>query len=143
MLQMLVTVSLSRTPDDLWDPESPRCVSLGAEPVRTLLVLDESVWASCGNSVTVMKMSTLTTQKFEVHPDPMVSVTHVACAGGGVWMAFSEGSSIRLFHTETLELLQEINISTRSMLQSTGIQTPHIATLYACSHGFTSGLEQM
>lgn len=35
-------------------------------------------------------------------------------------MAFSEGSSIRLFHTETLELLQEINISTRSTLQNTG-----------------------
>lgn len=44
----------------------------------------------------------------------------MACAGGGVWMAFSEGSSIRLFHTETLELLQEINISTRSTLQNTG-----------------------
>lgn len=35
-------------------------------------------------------------------------------------MAFSEGSSIRLFHTETLELLQEINISTRSTLLNTG-----------------------
>lgn len=51
----------------------------------------------------------------------------MACAGGGVWMAFSEGSSIRLFHTETLELLQEINISTRSMLQNTGKQTTHIS----------------
>ncbi|XP_047203155.1 rho guanine nucleotide exchange factor 10-like protein isoform X4 [Girardinichthys multiradiatus] len=118
--------------DDLWDPESSRCVSLGVEPVCTLLVLDESVWASCGNSVTVMKMSTLTTQKFEVHPDPMVSVTHVACAGGGVWMAFSEGSSIRLFHTETLELLQEINISTRSMLQSTGQKNMRVTSLLIC-----------
>ncbi len=66
-------------------------------------------------------------QKFEVHPDPMVSVAHMACAGGGVWMAFSEGSSIRLFHTETLELLQEINISTRSTLLNTG--TPTYITL--------------
>lgn len=59
-------------------------------------------------------------QKFEVHPDPMISVAHMASAGGGVWMAFSEGSSIRLFHTETLELLQEINVSTRSTLLNTG-----------------------
>lgn len=59
-------------------------------------------------------------QKFEVHPDPTISVTHMTCAGGGVWMAFSEGSSIRLFHTETLELLQEINISSRSTLLNTG-----------------------
>uniref|UniRef100_A0A4W6EEL4 Rho guanine nucleotide exchange factor 10 like n=1 Tax=Lates calcarifer TaxID=8187 RepID=A0A4W6EEL4_LATCA len=95
--------------DDLWEPDSCRCVNLGSEPVRTLLVLDDSVWASCGNSVTV---------KFEVHPDPLVSVAHMAFAGGGVWMAFSEGSSIRLFHTETLELLQEINISTRMRVTS-------------------------
>ncbi|XP_014888668.1 rho guanine nucleotide exchange factor 10-like protein isoform X1 [Poecilia latipinna] len=118
--------------DDLWDPESPICVSLGAEPIRTLLVLDESVWASCGNSVTVIQISTLTTQKFEVHPDPMISVTHMACAGGGVWMAFSEGSSIRLFHTETLELLQEINISTRSMLQNTGQKNMRVTSLLIC-----------
>lgn len=64
-------------------------------------------------------------QTFEVHPDKMISVAHMACAGGGVWMAFSEGSSIRLFHTETLELLQEINISTRSTLLNTGTHTHH------------------
>ncbi|KAM4741361.1 rho guanine nucleotide exchange factor 10-like protein isoform 3-T3 [Anableps anableps] len=128
--------------DDLWDPESPRCVSLGAEPIRTLLVLDEFVWASCGNSVTVMKISTLTTQKFEVHPDPMVSVTHMACAGGGVWMAFSEGSSIRLFHTETLELLQEINISTRSMLQNTGQKNMRVTSLLICQGLLWVGTDQ-
>lgn len=59
-------------------------------------------------------------QSFEVHPDPMVSVTHMVRAGGGVWMAFSEGSSLRLFHTETLEHLQEINISTPSAYFSSG-----------------------
>ncbi|XP_017264413.1 rho guanine nucleotide exchange factor 10-like protein isoform X3 [Kryptolebias marmoratus] len=118
--------------DDLWDPNPCRCLSLGSEPVRILLVLDESVWASCGNSVTVIAISSLTTQKFEVHPDPMVSVTHMACAGGGVWMAFSEGSSIRLFHTETLELLQEINISTRSMLLNTGQKSIQVTSLLIC-----------
>lgn len=106
--------------DELWDAESSRCVNLGSEPVRTLLVLDDNVWASSGNTVTVMDISNFTLQKFEVHPDPMVSVAHMVCAGGGVWMAFSEGSSIRLFHTETLELLQEINISTRSTMLNTG-----------------------
>lgn len=43
-----------------------------------------------------------------------MSVTHMVKAGSGVWMAFSSGSSIRLFHTETLEHLQEINIATRT-----------------------------
>lgn len=31
-----------------------------------------------------------------------------------MWMAFTQESSIQLFHTETLELLQEVNISARS-----------------------------
>ncbi|XP_075881203.1 rho guanine nucleotide exchange factor 10-like protein isoform X2 [Nelusetta ayraudi] len=118
--------------DDLWDPGSCRSVSLGSEPVRTLLVLDDSVWASCGNSVTAVDVSSLRTQKFEVHPDPLVSVAHMARAGGGVWMAFSEGSSIRLFHTETLELLQEINISARSTLLNTGQKSIRVTSLLIC-----------
>ncbi|XP_031727608.1 rho guanine nucleotide exchange factor 10-like protein isoform X1 [Anarrhichthys ocellatus] len=118
--------------DDFWDPDSCRCVKLGSEPLRTLLVLDDSVWASCGNSVTVTDISSLSTQTFEVHPDPMISVAHMACAGGGVWMAFSEGSSIRLFHTETLELLQEINISTRSTLLNTGQKSMRVTSLLIC-----------
>ncbi|KAF7662309.1 hypothetical protein LDENG_00238970 [Lucifuga dentata] len=116
----------------LWDPNSCQCVSMGSEPVRTLLVLDDSVWASCGNSVTVMDVSSLSTQRFEVHPDPLVSVAHMARAGGGVWMAFSEGSSIRLFHTETLELLQEINISARSTLLNPGQKSMRVTSLLIC-----------
>ncbi|XP_061147487.1 rho guanine nucleotide exchange factor 10-like protein isoform X1 [Syngnathus typhle] len=121
-----------RNSDDLWDPDSGRSVNLGSDPVRTLLVLDDSVWASCGNSVTVVDIGSLHTRKVEVHPDPMVSVAHVARAGGGVWMAFSEGSSIRLFHTETLELLQEMNISTRSALLSTSQENMRVTSLLIC-----------
>ncbi|XP_076003314.1 rho guanine nucleotide exchange factor 10-like protein isoform X2 [Genypterus blacodes] len=116
---------------DLWDPESCRCVSVGSDAVRTLLVLDDSVWASCGNSVSVINVSSLNTQ-FEVHPDPSVSVAHMVRAGGGVWMAFSEGSSIRLFHTETLELLQEINISTRYTLLNPGQKSMRVTCLLIC-----------
>uniref|UniRef100_A0A3B3ZXK9 DH domain-containing protein n=1 Tax=Periophthalmus magnuspinnatus TaxID=409849 RepID=A0A3B3ZXK9_9GOBI len=100
-------------------------------PVQTLLVLDENVWASSGNTVTVMNSSNFSLQRFEVHPDPMVSVAHMVQVGGGVWMAFSEGSSIRLFHTETLELLQEINISMRSTLLNTG-QKMRVTSLLIC-----------
>ncbi|XP_056129365.1 rho guanine nucleotide exchange factor 10-like protein [Lampris incognitus] len=117
---------------DLWDPDTYRSVNVGSEPVRTLLVLEDTVWASCGNSVTVIDCSTLSTQRHEVHPDPMVSVAHMVRAGGGVWMAFSEGSSIRLFHTETLEHLQEINISTRSMLLNPGQKSIRVTSLLIC-----------
>ncbi|XP_058646870.1 rho guanine nucleotide exchange factor 10-like protein isoform X6 [Onychostoma macrolepis] len=96
---------------ELWNQDSCRKVTVGSDPIRTLLALEDKVWASCANTVTVVDGSSLSTQRFEVHQDPMVSVAHMVRAGGGVWMAFSEGSSIRLFHTETLEHLQEINIS--------------------------------
>ncbi|XP_041744356.2 rho guanine nucleotide exchange factor 10-like protein isoform X1 [Coregonus clupeaformis] len=117
---------------ELWEPDSCRTVSVGPEPVRTLLVLEDSVWASCANSVTVIEGSSLSTQRFEVHPEPMVSVAHMVRAGGGVWMAFSEGSSIRLFHTETLEHLQEINISTRVSLHNPGQKSMRVTSLLIC-----------
>lgn len=83
-------------------------------------------FAACSSSLSLVSF-----QGFEVHPEPVVSVSHMVCAGGGVWMAFSEGSSIRLFHTETLELLQEINISIRSALVNTG-------THATCCHYYCS-----
>ncbi|CAB1329492.1 unnamed protein product [Coregonus sp. 'balchen'] len=52
--------------------------------------------------------------------EPGVSVSHMVLAGGGVWMALSEGSYIHLFHTEILKHLHEINISTRSTFLSPG-----------------------
>ncbi|XP_026965797.1 rho guanine nucleotide exchange factor 10-like protein isoform X4 [Sagmatias obliquidens] len=99
-----------------WDLESPPvCLTVGPGPVRTLLSLEDTVWASCGPRVTVLDATSLQTQQsFEAHQDAAVSVTHMVKAGSGVWMAFSSGSSIRLFHTETLEHLQEINIATRT-----------------------------
>lgn len=39
-------------------------------------------------------------------------VSHMAIAGVGIWVAFTSGSTLRLFHTETLEHLQDINIAT-------------------------------
>ncbi|XP_016361072.1 rho guanine nucleotide exchange factor 10-like protein isoform X2 [Sinocyclocheilus anshuiensis] len=118
--------------EGLWDPDSCRHVVIGCAPVLKLLQIDECVWASCANQVSVIEGSSLRTQSFEVHPDPMVSVTHMVRAGGGVWMAFSEGSSLRLFHTETLEHLQEINISTPSAYLSPGQKTVCVTSLLIC-----------
>lgn len=39
-------------------------------------------------------------------------VSHMAVAGVGIWVAFTSGSTLRLFHTETLQHLQDINIAT-------------------------------
>ncbi|XP_051962088.1 rho guanine nucleotide exchange factor 10-like protein [Xyrauchen texanus] len=118
--------------EGLWDPDSCRHVVIGYAPILKLLRIDECVWASCANQVSVIEGSTLGTQRFEAHPDPMISVTHMVRAGGGVWMAFSEGSSLRLFHTETLDHLQEINISTPSAYLSPGQKTVCVTSLLIC-----------
>ncbi|KAJ8016354.1 hypothetical protein DPEC_G00006340 [Dallia pectoralis] len=130
-----VAVYARKSGEGLWDPDSCRLVIVGSGPIRTLLTLENAVWASCANQVTVIQGSSLHTQSFEVHPDSGVSVSHMVLAGGGVWMAFSEGSSIRLFHTETLEHLQEINISTRSTFLSPGQQVGTRVTSLLISQG--------
>ncbi|XP_056124140.1 rho guanine nucleotide exchange factor 10-like protein isoform X4 [Rhinichthys klamathensis goyatoka] len=127
-----VAIYNRKSEEGLWDPDSCRHVVIGCAPILKLLRIDEYVWASCANQVSVIEGSSLKTQSFEVHPDPMVSVSHMVRAGGGVWMAFSEGSSLRLFHTETLEHLQEINISTPSAYLSPGKKAVCVTSLLIC-----------
>ncbi|KAM9344365.1 rho guanine nucleotide exchange factor 10-like protein isoform 1-T2 [Pholidichthys leucotaenia] len=115
-----VAVYHRRTGERLWDVDSCKLVSLGSEPVSTLLVLEDTTWASCGNQATVIQEATLHSQGFEAHSDPSCSVSHMVRSSGGVWMAFTQSSSIHLFHIETLELLQEVNISTRTSHLSPG-----------------------
>ncbi|XP_037684294.1 rho guanine nucleotide exchange factor 10-like protein isoform X3 [Choloepus didactylus] len=127
-----------------WDLECPPvCLTVGPGPVRTLLSLEDAVWASCGSWVTVLDATTLQTQQsFEAHQDEAVSVTHMVKAGSGVWMAFSSGSSIRLFHTETLEHLQEINIATRTTFLLPGQKHLCVTSLLICQGLLWVGTDQ-
>ncbi|KAM5321067.1 rho guanine nucleotide exchange factor 10-like protein isoform 3-T10 [Glossophaga mutica] len=134
-----------RTSGDVpWNLESPPvCLTVGPGPIRTLLSLEDAVWASCGPRVTVLDASSLQTQQsFEAHQDEAVSVTHMVKAGSGVWMAFSSGSSIRLFHTETLEHLQEINIATRTTFLLPGQKHLCVTSLLICQGLLWVGTDQ-
>lgn len=46
----------------LWDVDPCRLLSLGSEPVSSLLGLEDSVWAGCANQVWVLQESSLHTQ---------------------------------------------------------------------------------
>ncbi|KAF6344016.1 Rho guanine nucleotide exchange factor 10 like [Rhinolophus ferrumequinum] len=134
-----------RTSGDVpWDLESPPvCLTVGPGPIRTLLSLEDAVWASCGPQVTVLDATSLQTQQsFEAYQDEAVSVTHMVKAGSGVWMAFSSGSSIRLFHTETLEHLQEINIATRTTFLLPGQKHLCVTSLLICQGLLWVGTDQ-
>ncbi|XP_041953350.1 rho guanine nucleotide exchange factor 10-like protein isoform X2 [Alosa sapidissima] len=133
LLNGTVLVYSRKSEDGLWEWDTARQVTVGSTAVKTLLGVEASVWACCANRVTVIQNSTLHKQSFEAHPEPAVSVTHMVRAGGGVWMAFSQGSSLRLFHTETLEHLQEINVSTRpAYLGPVGQKAICVTSLLIC-----------
>ncbi|XP_048680658.2 rho guanine nucleotide exchange factor 10-like protein isoform X5 [Caretta caretta] len=143
-LQNGTVAAYARNNGGLWDLEAqPTCLEVGTGPVRTLLTLDDTVWASCANQVTVLDAASLQAQQtFEAHPDEEASVTHMIKAGSGVWMAFSSGSSIRLFHTETLEHLQEINIATRTTFVLPGQKNVRVTSLLICQGLLWVGTDQ-
>ncbi|NWV35931.1 ARGAL protein, partial [Grantiella picta] len=128
----------------LWDPGSvPRLFRVGSAPLRALLPLDDSLWVGSANLVCVLDASSLQPQQqFEAHPEPGSAVTHMVRAGSGVWMAFARSSSIRLFHTETLELLQEINVATRTTLLMPGQKQVRVTSLLICQGSLWVGTEQ-
>ncbi|XP_054857417.1 rho guanine nucleotide exchange factor 10-like protein isoform X2 [Eublepharis macularius] len=143
-LQNGTVAAYSRNSGGLWDAAAePTCLAVGLAPVQTLLTLDDAVWASCGNQVTVFDAATLKAQQtFEAHPEEEARVTHMIKAGSGVWMAFSSGSSIRLFHTETLEHLQEINVATRTAFVLPGQKNVRITSLLICQGLLWVGTDQ-
>uniref|UniRef100_A0A4W3GJ12 Rho guanine nucleotide exchange factor 10 like n=1 Tax=Callorhinchus milii TaxID=7868 RepID=A0A4W3GJ12_CALMI len=126
----------SRTQEGSWDWDRPRCVKVGPSPIRSLLAVDDTVWASFIVVVVLgCESSCLSaSQCFDAHPQKEVTVTHMMKAGGGVWMAFSAGASLRLFHTETLEHLQEINIAPRSACLTPG-NSPRLPLIVALQVG--------
>ncbi|XP_067423657.1 rho guanine nucleotide exchange factor 10-like protein isoform X3 [Emydura macquarii macquarii] len=143
-LQDGTIAAYARNNGGLWDlTAQPTRLEVGTGPVRTLLTLDDTVWASWANRVTVLDAASLKAQQtFEAHPDEDASVTHMIKAGSGVWMAFSSGSSIRLFHTETLEHLQEINIATRTTFVLPGQKNVRVTSLLICQGLLWVGTDQ-
>ncbi|XP_075293693.1 rho guanine nucleotide exchange factor 10-like protein isoform X10 [Opisthocomus hoazin] len=143
-LQDGTVAAYPRSSGGLWElAEQPTRLAVGTGPVRALLTLDETLWASCANQVTVLDATSLRAQQtFEAHPDAEASVTHMIKAGSGVWMAFSSGSSIRLFHTETLEHLQEINIATRTTFVLPGQKHVRVTSLLICQGSLWVGTDQ-
>ncbi|XP_068027873.1 rho guanine nucleotide exchange factor 10-like protein isoform X5 [Anomalospiza imberbis] len=131
-----------RNHEGLWDAGSVRVLRVGPGPVRALLALEESLWASSQNLVSVLGTPELQSQHcFEAHPDPAAAVTLMVRAGSGVWMAFAEGSSIRLFHTETQEHLQEINVATRTTLLLPGQKLVRVTSLLLCQGSLWVGTD--
>ncbi|XP_062295885.1 rho guanine nucleotide exchange factor 10 [Scomber scombrus] len=125
----------SRSQDGLWNCDKPTVLKLGILPVKSMLAVEEHLWASSGGQVFIISTHTHCVEsQLEAHQEEGMVVSHMVVAGVGIWIAFSSGSTLRLFHTETLEHLQDINIATPVHNILPGNQRVSVSSLLVC-HG--------
>uniref|UniRef100_A0A6G1RPG7 Rho guanine nucleotide exchange factor 10 n=1 Tax=Hypotaenidia okinawae TaxID=2861861 RepID=A0A6G1RPG7_9GRUI len=125
----------SKAEDGTWNTEPQKIVKLGVLPVRSLLVMEETIWAACGGQIFIISTVTHSIEShFEAHQEEGMVISHMAVAGVGIWIAFTSGSTLRLFHTETLKHLQDINIATPVHNMLPGQQRVSVTSLLVC-HG--------
>ncbi|XP_033498047.1 rho guanine nucleotide exchange factor 10 isoform X2 [Epinephelus lanceolatus] len=128
-------VVYSRSQDGSWSCEKPKVLKLGVLPVKAMLAVEDHLWASSGGQVFIISTHTHCVERqLEAHQEEGMVVSHMVVAGVGIWIAFSSGSTLRLFHTETLEHLQDINIATPVHNTLPGNQRVSVSSLLVC-HG--------
>ncbi|XP_062981166.1 rho guanine nucleotide exchange factor 10 isoform X1 [Elgaria multicarinata webbii] len=121
--------------DGAWNSEPQKVVKLGVLPVRSLLVMEETIWAASGGQIFIISTETHTVEcHFEAHQEEGMVISHMAVAGVGIWIAFTSGSTLRLFHTETLKHLQDVNVATLVLNMLSGQQRVSVTSLLVC-HG--------
>ncbi|XP_034051320.1 rho guanine nucleotide exchange factor 10 isoform X2 [Thalassophryne amazonica] len=124
----------SRSQGASWSCDTPKLLKLGVLPVKTILAVEENLWASSGGQVFIISTHTHSVEQLEAHQEEGMVVSHMVVAGVGIWIAFSSGSTLRLFHTETLQHLQDINIATPVHSILYGNQRVSVSSLLVC-HG--------
>ncbi|XP_062946166.1 rho guanine nucleotide exchange factor 10 isoform X2 [Cynocephalus volans] len=121
--------------DGSWNTEPQKVIKLGILPVRSLLMMEDTLWAASGGQVFIINVETYAVEKqLEAHQEEGMVISHMAVAGVGIWVAFTSGSTLRLFHTETLKHLQDINIAAPVHSMLPGHQRLSVTSLLVC-HG--------
>ncbi|KAM6221612.1 rho guanine nucleotide exchange factor 10 [Rhynchocyon petersi] len=125
----------TKAEDGSWNSEPQKVIKLGVLPVRSLLLMEDTLWAASGGQVFIISIETLSIEnQLEAHQEEGMVISHMAVAGVGIWIAFTSGSTLRLFHTETLKHLQDINIATPIHHMLPGNQRISVTSLLVC-HG--------
>ncbi|XP_058380867.1 rho guanine nucleotide exchange factor 10 isoform X3 [Diceros bicornis minor] len=125
----------AKAEDGSWNSEPQKVIKLGVLPVRSLLMMEDTLWAASGGQVFIISVETHAIEnQLEAHQEEGMVVSHMAVAGVGIWIAFTSGSTLRLFHTETLKHLQDINIATPVHHMLPGPQRLSVTSLLVC-HG--------
>lgn len=96
-----------------WDLNSFHLVTLGTakQSVRCLTVVGDKVWAAHRNRIHIIDPITLNIiHTLEAHPRKESQVRQMAATGLGVWVSIRLDSTLRLYHSQTFEHLQDVDI---------------------------------
>ncbi|RZC33437.1 RhoGEF domain containing protein [Asbolus verrucosus] len=106
--------------DGSWMLQEPQILSLGSDPVSSLLPINTCLYAACGKKVWVVSGVTGEVQKhFSIQHEHVGNVNLMAHSGIGLWISLKHSSTICLYHTETFKHLQDINIASNVMRVTT------------------------
>ncbi|XP_069804895.1 C-Jun-amino-terminal kinase-interacting protein 4-like [Dendropsophus ebraccatus] len=96
-----------------WDLENPKVVDLGRpqQSIRCCVAVHEEVWCGYRNRIYVVdpRMAKIKIW-FEATSRSESQVRHIAAARDGVWVSVRLDSVLRLFHPETGQPLQELEL---------------------------------
>ncbi|CAL8081776.1 unnamed protein product [Orchesella dallaii] len=103
-----------RAADGQWNLSTYYLLDFGQQPhhsIRCLSVVHDHIWCGFRNKIHVVDVSTLLVKtSFEAHPRKESQVRQMACYGDGVWVSIRLDSTLRLYHANTFEHLQDVDI---------------------------------
>ncbi|XP_061716107.1 rho guanine nucleotide exchange factor 10 [Cydia pomonella] len=101
-----------RNHDDSWALQEPLAIELGDKPVHCVLPVDGIIYASCGRRVFAINALTAEILRIlELKGDSDRSVRYLAHSGVGLWASCTDSTYVSLYHAETFEHLQNIDIA--------------------------------
>ena len=98
-----------------WETNSPAILEVGPSPITSLAIGGSGIlYAASGTTIAVIDAdSTEIERSFEVEAkwengrvQEAGHVTHLACAGLGLWVARADSTHLWVYHTETCTLIQ-------------------------------------
>ncbi|CAG4956518.1 unnamed protein product [Colias eurytheme] len=124
-----------RNHDDSWALQEPIAIELGDKPVHCILPVDGIIYAACAKRVFAINALTAEIMRIlELKGEGDRSVKYLAHSGVGLWAAFSESTFVSLYHTETFEHLQNIDIAAdvaKTIGAREGSKPAHVSALLA------------
>ncbi|XP_021375472.1 rho guanine nucleotide exchange factor 10-like isoform X2 [Mizuhopecten yessoensis] len=105
-------VIYDRGEEGKWNFRNPTITVIDNMPIRSILVMDEEVWLSCRDYVYIVQYEENSySEKVRMSSNEGGSeISEMVRSGVGLWVSYKDQSRVCLFHIETKENLQEVNV---------------------------------